>query len=83
MGLSGEQIAIYTGLNSDEINEFMDIKNGDEIEIPLLETENIYSVKDLKQDGLYQIVFRTPKTNSLIKTDDTEIKFEIDFSKFK
>lgn len=83
MGLPREQIAIYTGLNSDEINEFMDIKNGHEIEIPLLETENIYSVKDLKQDGLYQIVFRTPKTNSLIKTDDTEIKFAIDFSKFK
>ena len=39
--------------------------------------------KDDVQDGLYQIVFRTPKTNSLIKTDDTEIKFEIDFSKFK
>ena len=47
MGLPREQIAIYTGLNSDEINEFMDIKNGHEIEIPLLETENIYSVKDL------------------------------------
>jgi hypothetical protein len=53
--------------------------------IPLTENDHIFSSQELSKPGKYEIVIRTPKTFNVIGSlwDDREIKYPIDFSKFR
>ena len=51
--------------------------------VSLLDSANIYNVSDLNKSGTYEIVFRTPPSNSLFASGDEEIKFPISFSGYK
>jgi len=76
MGYTNEQINTYMGVIRHSSNNSSD-------NILLLESDNIYRISDLNKLGKYEIIFRTQSTNNLLFTGDKEIRFPINFSKFK
>jgi hypothetical protein len=58
-------------------------ENGAATNIVLLESDGIYDASDLKKQGKYEIVFRTPATSNMIVSGDKEIRFPISFDKFR
>lgn len=53
-------------------------------EIPVLESDGIYPIAELKKPGKYEIVFRTlPSSNVFSTSSDKEIRFVVTFDKFK
>jgi len=44
---------------------------------------NVFRVDDLVRPGVYEVIVRTPKTSNLLLPGDKEIRFTVDFSRFK
>ena len=81
-----------TGYSESQINTYMSAvraganltkSSGQITVIPLLESDAVYKTSELKKPGMYEIVFRTPSTNNLIVSGDKEIRFPINFNKFR
>ena len=91
-GLTEDQISSMTGLETDEIgrlsprtNAAQDTKmdGNKETKITLSELDAIFSIEELKKPGIYEVVFRTPPSNSMFTSGDKEIRFPITFDNFK
>jgi len=91
-GLTEDQISSMTGLGTDEIrrlspraNAVQDTKVGGnkENKMTLSENEAIFLIEELKKPGTYEVVFRTPPSNSMFTSGDKEIRFPITFDNFK
>jgi len=84
MGYSEAQIRTYVGLAREASKRTETLQQyGSSPTIALFDSDAIYKASDLKKPGKYEIVFRTPATNSLIVSGDKEIRFPISFDKFR
>ncbi len=81
-GLSDAEIAEYSGAPIEERRELSSGKISKSV-VYLSEFDGIYSIDELKKPGEYEIIFRTPSTQSLLISGDREIRFSIDFRNYK
>jgi hypothetical protein len=78
-GMSEEQIKALFGSTSSSGSSKVT-----SIEIPVIESDGIYAISELKKPGVYEVVFRTPPSNNIFSTNsDKEIRFAVTFEKFK
>jgi len=84
MGYNIDQVSSISGLSEKEINKLINPNSKENVDtINISDSDALYSIEELKKPGVYEILFRTPSTNSLLFSGDEEKKYLIDFSKFK
>jgi uncharacterized protein involved in high-affinity Fe2+ transport len=83
MGYSDEQIRTYMKAISYQLNATDRVPVDSSKMITLNESDNVYAISDLNKAGNYELVFRTPSTNSMLSNGDKEIRFPISFANLK
>lgn len=83
-GFDNSYIVKFTGFPADSVNVYIgNVETVKNDVVYFTENDNIYSIEELKKPGIYEIVFRTPKSNKLLSKGDEEKRFPIDFRRYK
>ena len=78
-GMSEEQLKVMFGSSVSSVQSTSALPS----EVPVLETDGIFAISELKKPGKYEIVFRTPPSSNIFVSGDKEIRFPVSFDKFK